>query len=109
MTGPAPLTHPWPEPPAPGEALEVADGVLWFRLPLPMAGLDHVNIYALADDLGDPAWTLIDTGMAWPKGRAAMEAMLTGPLAGRPGLARAYQAGAMRTCSGSSFDFTGMK
>jgi len=84
MTGPAPLTHPWPEPPAPGEALEVADGVLWFRLPLPMAGLDHVNIYALADDLGDPAWTLIDTGMAWPKGRAAMEAMLTGPLAGRP-------------------------
>ena len=42
------LRYPWPEPPAEGEAIEVAEGVLWIRLPLPMA-LDHVNVYALDD------------------------------------------------------------
>ncbi len=74
------IRYPHEEPPAPGEAVEVADGVLWLRLPLPMA-LDHVNIYALDDGDG---WTLIDTGLYWKKGRAAMEAALAGPLAGKP-------------------------
>ncbi|NDW60282.1 MBL fold metallo-hydrolase, partial [Yangia sp. PrR004] len=40
----APRT-PWEEPPAQGDAIEVAEGVLWMRLPLPMK-LDHVNVYA---------------------------------------------------------------
>ncbi|MEM9972492.1 MAG: MBL fold metallo-hydrolase, partial [Pseudomonadota bacterium] len=44
----------------PGGWKEVADGVLWLRLPLPMA-LDHVNCYALDDGDG---WTLVDTGFA---------------------------------------------
>jgi len=74
------LTHPWDEPPAPGGVTEVAPGFLWVRLPLPMA-LDHVNVYALDDG---PRWTLIDTGLDWKKGRAACEALLTGPLAGKP-------------------------
>ena len=39
------LTFPWSEPPEFGQAREVAEGILWIRLPLPMA-LDHVNIYA---------------------------------------------------------------
>ena len=39
------LRYPWEGPPAEGEAIEVAPGVLWFRLPLPMK-LDHVNVYA---------------------------------------------------------------
>ena len=30
------MRHPWEVPPAPGEAIEVAEGVLWMRLPLPM-------------------------------------------------------------------------
>ncbi len=68
-------------PPAPGEAVAVAEGVLWARLPLPMAGLDHVNLYALDD--GD-AWTLVDTGLDWAAGRAALEALLAGPLGARP-------------------------
>jgi glyoxylase-like metal-dependent hydrolase (beta-lactamase superfamily II) len=54
--------------------------VLWLRLPLPMA-LDHVNVYALADGDG---WTLIDTGLDWARGRAVWQALLDGPLAGRP-------------------------
>lgn len=68
------------EPPGPGEAVEVAEGIRWLRLPLPMA-LDHVNAYALDDGDG---WTIIDTGLATAKARAIWEAALAGPLAGRP-------------------------
>jgi glyoxylase-like metal-dependent hydrolase (beta-lactamase superfamily II) len=67
-------------PPGPGQAVPVAPGVLWLRLPLPMA-LNHVNVYALEDPDG---WTLIDAGLDWDRGRAAWDAALAGPLAGRP-------------------------
>lgn len=76
----AKITLPWAEPPAPGTATEVAPGILWMRLPLPMK-LDHVNIYAL--DEGD-SWTLIDTGIDWPKARKVWAALLSGPLAAKP-------------------------
>ncbi|MCY3878692.1 MAG: MBL fold metallo-hydrolase [Rhodobacteraceae bacterium] len=62
------------------EAEEIVDGLLWFRLPLPMA-LDHVNIFALRDDDG---WTLVDTGMRTGKARALWSQILAGPLAGAP-------------------------
>lgn len=74
------LGFPFPEAPAPGAVVEVAEGVLWIRAPLPMA-LDHVNLYALDDGDG---WTLIDTGIATRRGRAALDALMAGPLAGRP-------------------------
>jgi len=76
----APVRTPWPDPPAPGAAVEVAEGVLWLRLPLPMA-LDHVNIYAL--DEGD-GWTIVDAGLDTPESRAGWRAALAGPLAGKP-------------------------
>jgi glyoxylase-like metal-dependent hydrolase (beta-lactamase superfamily II) len=74
------IHHPFETPPEPGQAVEVAEGILWLRLPLPMA-LNHVNIYALADADG---WTIIDTGMNSKKSRAIWEAALSGPLAGKP-------------------------
>ena len=74
------IVYPRHVPPETGEAIEVADGVLWMRLPLPMA-LDHVNVYALDDSDG---WTLVDTGFASRKTRDIWESLLTGPLAGRP-------------------------
>lgn len=74
------IRHPWETPPPPGEAIEVAEGILWARLPLPMA-LDHVNIYFLDD--GD-SWTLVDTGLNWKPGREQMEALLAGPARGKP-------------------------
>jgi glyoxylase-like metal-dependent hydrolase (beta-lactamase superfamily II) len=74
------IRHPFPTPPALGAATEVADRVLWLRLPLPMA-LDHVNIYALDDPDG---WTIVDTGLASAKTRAIWEQVLSGPLQGRP-------------------------
>ncbi|WP_439155463.1 MBL fold metallo-hydrolase [Yoonia sp.] len=74
------IRYPFADPPAEGQAIEVADGVLWMRLPLPMA-LDHVNVYALDD--GD-SWTVIDTGFASKRSRAIWTALLDGPLAGKP-------------------------
>lgn len=70
----AAVFHPWEAPPAHGALTRVADCLYWARLPLPMA-LDHVNIY-LADD-GAGAWTLVDTGLDWPKGREALETVLS--------------------------------
>ena len=74
------LRYPWEDPPEEGAAIEVAPGVLWMRLPLPMK-LDHVNVYALDD--GD-SWTVIDTGFASRRSRSIWQALLDGPLAGRP-------------------------
>ena len=37
------IRYPWEEPPAQGEAIEVAKGVLWMRLPLPMQ-LDQFKV-----------------------------------------------------------------
>ena len=79
-TGTTGLRFPWERPPGPGEAIEVADGILWLRLPLPMK-LDHVNVYAL--DEGDH-WTIVDTGMDLASGREAWDALLNGPLADKP-------------------------
>ena len=75
------LRYPWDTPPVPGqEAIEVAPGVLWLRLPLPMK-LDHVNVYALDD--GD-SWTVVDTGFASKKSKAIWQEILAGPLGGKP-------------------------
>ncbi len=77
---PAPLAFPFAAPPGPGEAFEAAPGVLWARIPLPFR-LDHVNVYFLDDGDG---WAVVDTGIDSPDARAAWEALLAGPLSGRP-------------------------
>ncbi|MEM6760407.1 MAG: MBL fold metallo-hydrolase [Pseudomonadota bacterium] len=77
---PAGLRYPCYTPPDHGAAIEVAPGVLWARLPLPMK-LDHVNVYALDD--GD-SWTVVDTGFASKKTKALWHALLAGPMAGKP-------------------------
>ena len=74
------IRYPFDAPPAQGEAVAIAPGVLWMRLPLPMA-LDHVNIYALDD--GD-SWTVIDTGFASNSTRKIWQKLLDGPMAGKP-------------------------
>ena len=80
MDGGEIIRHPWETAPAEATATEVAPGVLWLRLPLPMV-LDHVNVYAL--DEGD-SWTVIDTGIRSRRAIALWEDILAGPLAGRP-------------------------
>jgi glyoxylase-like metal-dependent hydrolase (beta-lactamase superfamily II) len=80
MDGGEIIHHPWPEPPAGDGATEVAPGILWLRLPLPMV-LDHVNVYAL--DEGE-SWTVVDTGIHSPSAVALWEGLLAGPLRGKP-------------------------
>ena len=53
------LVYPYSKPPAPGTLQEVAPGVMWLRMPLPMA-LDHINLYLVAN--GDD-WVIVDTGI----------------------------------------------
>ena len=64
----------------PGAPLEIAEGILWIRLPMPIA-LDHINLYLLDD--GD-AWVLIDTGLGDPVSIGTWEALLADRLRGRP-------------------------
>jgi glyoxylase-like metal-dependent hydrolase (beta-lactamase superfamily II) len=81
MDSPAPsLRYPHDTPPEEGEAIELADGILWLRLPLPMR-LDHVNTFALDDGDG---WTLVDTGFDSRRTRVIWERLLSGPLGGKP-------------------------
>ncbi|WP_146346524.1 MBL fold metallo-hydrolase [Phaeobacter marinintestinus] len=82
MDGEAALTmrYPWEDAPAHGEAIEIAEGVLWLRFPLPMK-LDHVNVYALDDGDG---WTVIDTGFNSEKMRDLWRTVMDGPLKGKP-------------------------
>ncbi len=76
------LNYPCGDPPSPGEAREVAPGVLWLRMPLPFA-LNHINLWALDDGDG---WAIVDTGTKTPEVLAAWQSLLApdGALRGRP-------------------------
>ena len=74
------LRTPWQGPPPEGGNIEVAEGILWIRLPLPMK-LDHVNVYALDDGDG---WTIIDTGINFERTKMIWEKLIVGPLGGKP-------------------------
>jgi glyoxylase-like metal-dependent hydrolase (beta-lactamase superfamily II) len=75
-----PLVYPMPEPPATGEVIEAAPGILWARVPLPFR-LDHINVYLIDDGAG---WALLDTGIDNDATRALWHTLAAGPLAGRP-------------------------
>ncbi len=75
------LTFPFEEAPESGQVREIAPGVLWLRLPLPMA-LDHINVYLLEDEDG---WWVVDTGIAIDPTRSLWEALFDSPeLKGKP-------------------------
>jgi glyoxylase-like metal-dependent hydrolase (beta-lactamase superfamily II) len=67
------LTYLFDDVPEPGGVREIVPGVLWLRMPLPMA-LDHINIYLLEDDDG---WWVIDTGIAIDPTEELWEALFT--------------------------------
>lgn len=74
------IRFPYETPPEPGAAVELAEGVLWLRIALPMA-LDHVNVFAFREDDG---WAIVDTGLNTRSTRAGWEAAMRGPLEGKP-------------------------
>ena len=55
----ASINYPLGFKPEPGEALDIAPGVKWLRLPLPFL-LEHINVWLLRDGDG---WAIVDTGL----------------------------------------------
>jgi glyoxylase-like metal-dependent hydrolase (beta-lactamase superfamily II) len=53
------LVYPFEKVPEVGQVVEVAPGVVWMRLPLPMM-LNHINVWGIEDENG---WAIVDTGM----------------------------------------------
>ncbi|QEY62949.1 MBL fold metallo-hydrolase [Metapseudomonas lalkuanensis] len=83
MTDEAPATspratirYPLDTVPAPGALLEVAPGVHWTRLPLPIS-LEAINVWLLAEDGGH---AVVDTGISSEDSVAIWEELLAGPL-----------------------------
>lgn len=74
------LDYPFAAPATDGSVVEVAPGILWVRMPMPMA-LDHINVYLLR---GDDGWTLIDTGLSTGLTRERWEHIAAHHLQGLP-------------------------
>ena len=53
------LSYPFAEGPELGEAVDVAPGVKWLRMPLG-GSLAFINVWAIEDGEG---WAIVDTGM----------------------------------------------
>ena len=83
------VSHPFEERiPQPGEAIEVAPGIWWIRMPLPFA-LDHINLWLLRDGQDGPngkqqGWTIVDCGISNDATRAAWEQVFAEHLDGLP-------------------------
>ena len=67
-------------PPAPGQAVAVAPGVLWLRMPLPFA-LDHINLWLVA---GPDGHTLVDCGYGDTLTRGHWHTLFESTLRDRP-------------------------
>ncbi len=74
------LDYPLTAPASDGSVVEVAPGILWARMPMPMA-LDHINVYLLRDTNG---WFLVDTGLNTDTCKARWEHIAAHHLQGLP-------------------------
>ena len=63
-----------------GQCLEILPGLIWLRMPVPMA-LEHINLWLLRDEDG---WTLVDTGVFYDDSRQHWSRVLAEELDGRP-------------------------
>jgi glyoxylase-like metal-dependent hydrolase (beta-lactamase superfamily II) len=80
MRAAAALEYPF-EPPAPdGSMAEVAPGIGWIRMPMPIP-LDHINVYLLRDEDG---WVVVDTGLNTSEAKALWEHVVRDRLDGLP-------------------------
>jgi glyoxylase-like metal-dependent hydrolase (beta-lactamase superfamily II) len=74
------LDYPFEKRPELGETMEVAPGIHWIRMRLPMQ-LNHINLWLLEDGDG---WTVVDTGIRDEVTADAWKTLFSGPMAGRP-------------------------
>lgn len=76
----AALEYPFEAPRADGSVTEVAPGVLWVRIGMPIAP-DHINAWLLR---GYDGWTIVDTGLPDDETRVVWERIVAGALDGAP-------------------------
>src|SRR5256885_13935922 len=74
------LLYPFEAPPAIGQTVQVAPGVVWLRMPLPFA-LNHINVWALEDQDG---WAVVDTGIRTDETAATWRAIFASSPDKRP-------------------------
>ena len=74
------LVYPFEQGPGHGEAVEVAPGVLWLRMPLG-GSLAYINVWAIEEDGG---WAIVDTGMGGSATQQAWRTAFAGALGGKP-------------------------
>lgn len=74
------LIYPLEQTPEYGQAVEVAPGVMWMRMPL-FGSLAFINVWAIRDGEG---WALVDTGMQTDQTAKAWRQVLKGPLGAAP-------------------------
>lgn len=74
------LEFPFTEAPAFGATVEVAPGIHWLRMPLPMS-LNHINLYLV--DAGE-GWYIVDTGIGGAETQGHWQAIFDQCLEGKP-------------------------
>ncbi len=75
------LDYPYGETrPELGHSIEIARGIHWVRMRLPMQ-LNHINLWLLEDEDG---WTVVDTGIFDSATKDAWKMLFAGPMANRP-------------------------
>ncbi len=74
------ISYLFEDTPEPGSLRELAPGLYWLRMPLPMA-LDHINLYLLEDADG---WWVVDTGIALGPTEQLWEGLIARDLRGKP-------------------------
>jgi glyoxylase-like metal-dependent hydrolase (beta-lactamase superfamily II) len=74
------VAYPFDAIPEPGEAMAVAPGIFWVRMPLPFV-LNHINLWLLQDGDG---WTVVDTGVTSDETRDLWRQVIGRYCGGRP-------------------------
>lgn len=77
----ASLEYPFPTRPERGEMLQVAPGVHWVRMAIPIPGLEFINLWAIEDGEG---WTIVDTGLRSAEIRNTWERIFGELFGGKP-------------------------
>lgn len=74
------LDYPFEAPASDGSRVDIAPGIVWIRMPMPIP-LDHINVYLLRDDDG---WVVVDTGLHTDEAKAIWERVVAERLDGLP-------------------------
>lgn len=75
------LTFPIGRRPELTELVEVAPGIHWIRMAIPIPGLEFINLWAIREADG---WTVVDTGTKSSRIQGWWQAIFDGPFQGKP-------------------------